>query len=816
METTRSGRRTAARAAILMALAVLLLLACAATTRAAPAEPTLTLDELRARLESGPLDGYMKTVVTGYTIEEIPLTVLDTVEYSWGSLILFEATGPVIDRIGGVAAGMSGSPVYVDDGGVDKLVGAVSYGDWFTIGGVAMASPIEYMAALEASYPVKPPAPGVYELAEPVQTSDGPLRSVVVARSQDAAKRIEAKAGQAVMAPLAVLEIGGLSPRSRAYQELAARLEKQTGLTARPAAGSGYWAGVPAPALEAGSSVCQLFSQGAVWYGAAGTVTYVNDGVAVAFGHPSWWTGPCGAAMTAGYVSGIWPSDIDPWKMIAPRDVKGTITQDRNWGIAGVLGQDPDWFPVDVHVSFPEQGRDVTTRSSGVQWAFQTDGYQDLPSFLALQALWDACDALALPGSAETLTTIVVSDETGLYTVEMENVWDSWDITWDPAMDVFDAIRALSADPDGVLDVRLESVDFEATISSARRSARLADIVLPEPLHTGDNLVQVAYYRYGSRDLQTASVTLTLPEGKPLSGDLELMPANWSGWDDYSWSSESGGDAAPPATLAEIVEDLSTRPKNSDLLLTFYPRGQDEEEVDGGKAPAAWRPGALAGDAPYGDGDAIYEPVEVLVPTEWVFEGYLAKSTIPVDVRVRPRTADVGEYVLVHGTVEGVTADVPVTISRVDAATGLKTVLDTITATYDRREGVAWFAAPFRTAPHHTTFVAEVGAVDGWLPGSDQADVAVRAAVRLAATTSGRRMTLTATVRPADTGGRVAIQRWAGGGWRTVKTAKLPTSGKVSAAWTAPAAGTYRWRARFLGSELNLPKTSAVRSVTVR
>ena len=40
---------------------------------------------------------------------------------------------------------MSGSPVYVDDGGVDKLIGALSYGSDFTIGGMFLATPVEYM-----------------------------------------------------------------------------------------------------------------------------------------------------------------------------------------------------------------------------------------------------------------------------------------------------------------------------------------------------------------------------------------------------------------------------------------------------------------------------------------------------------------------------------------------------------------------------------------------------------------------------------------------------------------------------------------------
>ncbi|MEE4276602.1 MAG: hypothetical protein V2J16_12140, partial [Thermoleophilia bacterium] len=130
----RTGR--AARGICLVLFLLLVMLVTVAPAAAAPAEETLALDDLRARLESGPLDGYMKTAMSGYVVEEIPVTVHALVEDAWGSLILFEATGPEIDRIGGIALGMSGSPVYVDAGAGPKLVGAVSYGDQFTLGGM--------------------------------------------------------------------------------------------------------------------------------------------------------------------------------------------------------------------------------------------------------------------------------------------------------------------------------------------------------------------------------------------------------------------------------------------------------------------------------------------------------------------------------------------------------------------------------------------------------------------------------------------------------------------------------------------------------
>ena len=83
-----------------------------------------------------------------------------TVPYSIpeGSLILFQAKGPAIEEIGGIAHGMSGSPLYVADTGGDKLVGAVSYGDIFTRGYLGLATPVEYMAAMEDTF-LPNPAP---------------------------------------------------------------------------------------------------------------------------------------------------------------------------------------------------------------------------------------------------------------------------------------------------------------------------------------------------------------------------------------------------------------------------------------------------------------------------------------------------------------------------------------------------------------------------------------------------------------------------------------------------------------------------------
>ena len=533
----RAAKRSAPFISLLLAL--MLLLALAASASAAPPEPTMDLEQLAAALESGPLSGHLLTTMSGTAPEEIPVQVESLVDYSWGSLILFEATGPQIDKIGGIAAGMSGSPIYVDDAGVDKLIGALSYGDWFTLGGMGLATPIQYMAAIEENYPVgalaslvapRPPAAGTYALDEPVKTSEGVVSSVVVARSAKAAAKVEATSGQTVMAPLGILEIGGARPGSKAFERIAAKFAK-TGLLVKAASGSGEWTGAPTPALEAGSPCAILFSQGAVWVGAAGTVTYVNDDAAMLFGHPFEQLGAIDAVLTGGDVQGVWASSNTPYKLIAPRDVKGTCVQDRNWGVEAHLGQTPDVFPVTTTANLVDRSLSVHDESGVSEWLVTSGTFATLPGSIVGEVVYQALDQYSFPGSAVTTTTVVVSDSTGTYTVEHDNLWtSSYDVSYQTGRDASSALMQLVADPDGVLQPRIESVDVVTDVSATQRSARIAGVTLPDGISVGDNRVRIDYYRYGSATLQTVEGTLTIPKGMSLYGRLTVTPASWDQW----------------------------------------------------------------------------------------------------------------------------------------------------------------------------------------------------------------------------------------------------------------------------------------------
>jgi len=146
--------------AVLAVVAAVILLAATATALAAPPANTISTADIQTMLDAGPVTGYFDTVLGGATLASqsptpIPVTIKAIVPDGGpaGDLILFEASGADITTIGGIAEGMSGSPLYIDTGGSTyKLAGAVSYGDIFTTNELGLATPIDDMISIETTY----------------------------------------------------------------------------------------------------------------------------------------------------------------------------------------------------------------------------------------------------------------------------------------------------------------------------------------------------------------------------------------------------------------------------------------------------------------------------------------------------------------------------------------------------------------------------------------------------------------------------------------------------------------------------------------
>ncbi|MGB4338432.1 MAG: SpoIVB peptidase S55 domain-containing protein, partial [Bacillota bacterium] len=95
----------------LACLIMAILLLGAGSLQAAASTPTMGVDELAPGMK-----GYGLTVFRGVEPEQFDVEIVAVLSRgsSPGSLILVRASGPRIEEAGGVAEGMSGSPVYVD------------------------------------------------------------------------------------------------------------------------------------------------------------------------------------------------------------------------------------------------------------------------------------------------------------------------------------------------------------------------------------------------------------------------------------------------------------------------------------------------------------------------------------------------------------------------------------------------------------------------------------------------------------------------------------------------------------------------------
>jgi len=88
------------------------------------------------------------TVVSGTDPQSFDAEVLGVMPNLIGpgrDVIIVEISGPTVAAGGGVWAGMSGSPVYIDHGGGPELAGALAYGFSFGATNIAGLTPAEDM-----------------------------------------------------------------------------------------------------------------------------------------------------------------------------------------------------------------------------------------------------------------------------------------------------------------------------------------------------------------------------------------------------------------------------------------------------------------------------------------------------------------------------------------------------------------------------------------------------------------------------------------------------------------------------------------------
>ncbi len=586
----------APRAALAVAAA---LLAGPAAGVAAAADPVLPLSGVVPGMT-----GEARTVVRGTEIVTFPVTVLDvqrSVDGPGGALVLARAEGPLIASTGGVAEGMSGSPVYVTGAdGVARVMGAVAYGTGDQENVVIGITPIEQMIDSSSGQRAQELRPA-------------PVRRAVRVAGRAQARALEAARPDRIgVYPLARWTVSGASrpligPLSRELARSGIALTSIGPRTPRPA--------VP---LVPGASMSVLLAGGDLALGSVGTVTWVDGTTVLGFGHPFLGAGATRFLLGDAYVFQTIAAPIAgaSYKLAEPGSLQGMVVRDSTDGVTGRVG------PV---AGIPATGTAVDTgrgTRATVRAVLAPDErtapivaglVQDEPAFRAR-------DGVA-PGTLRLSVTVTSPDLARPFTYR--NVYAAaGDVAFLASGQVPRIMAVLMQN--GVAPVTITSLTVTQTVEPRVRAARiLGASVVQRGARPGATATLVLRLQPWRGAPQLVRVPFRLPAGASGRVPIRVVPASSGGFDplpaDLTQDIGASGDLASRTAAVAAAERHAARAPGPriDRLVAGLRRALDPRH----DAVRLLLPGEQADDPSAGR----------VVPVPWVVYG--GRATVRVRVR---------------------------------------------------------------------------------------------------------------------------------------------------------------------------------------
>lgn len=376
-------------------------------------------------------------------------------------MVLIEATSPAIDRYG-IWAGMSGSPVYTEDG---RLVGAVAYGLAWGTSPVAGVTPATEMYRLLRAPGAVPPAPA----AEAVRLPFDLQRALT---ASGAASPREARSGVSAL-PMPI-GVSGLSPqRARTLFD-----RHDTDLDLSLAFRAGGATGAPATAADApvpGGNAAVALAYGDTTFAATGTVTAVCGDEVIVFGHPWTWRGRTSLSLHAANAVLVQDDLMTAFKLANPSALLGTVEQDRLAGLLATTSRLPASSP--VRATFTNLDTGQTT--SKVTNVLDPDLMPDLAASHIYATAERALDAWA-PGEARVDWSVSGTAGTQRWTLRRHDAWNSsWDIATEMTWMLFDQMYMLASATNTTVTIDDVRVTGTLTDDLVRSKVSLVEVRKP-------------------------------------------------------------------------------------------------------------------------------------------------------------------------------------------------------------------------------------------------------------------------------------------------------------------------------------------------
>lgn len=487
-------------------------------------QPLMGIEEIKPGMQ-----GIGKTVIQGTKIEDFNVEILSVLKQSGstGDKILVRVSGDVIDKTGGIAAGMSGSPVYIDG----KLVGAIAYGWSMTDRKIGLLTPI-------------------YDMLNMSQfNADNPENA-----------QADSKIGTTIRPLTTPLMVSGLG--QHAMEKLTDQLKP---LNLMPvSSGAAGWALDTKPELEPGSALGVQLMRGDIDMTAVGTVTYREGNEILGFGHPFLRRGGVGYFLTTAYIHQTIPSLETSFKLGAPLDLVGTINQDRGNGVVGVVGRYPHNIPLRIHV------KDLDTSREKDLFVRVIQDEQLSPSLVttaAMQAIEQTIDRTGI-GTSWVKMEILGRDLPGDTLVRENMFFHPSDIGAGSLGELLEGLAIILNNPFNPVEIM--DVKLEVAVEKEIRIAKIEQVQTKAPTAKPGDTISIAVMLKPFRgEAIQETMKFTIPEHQA-PGPVAVMVR--------------GGGSVPP--LQKLLAQLGTQDTQADkqgnleqYLSEFINRDRNNELV---------------------------------------------------------------------------------------------------------------------------------------------------------------------------------------------------------------------------------------------
>jgi hypothetical protein len=513
------------------------------------------IEELRPGMK-----GVARTVFSGSEPEEFGLEILGVLDGFTGprqSTIIARLSGQNVARTG-VFAGMSGSPVFIDN----KLVGAIAYSFPFAKEPICGITPIKQMIDIFERANEKPRpteartvsfsslASTDWKMALPKQPVSSTMLVAPVATNSPLAPLM----GQQIQPIATPVVFSGISQDTLAL--FSSQLSASGLLPVSGVGGAGKLTPLETfddKTLTPGASVSVELARGDYSVAAAGTVTFRDGNNNIyAFGHPFLSIGSADLPMTEGSVITVIPNTFNSFKLAVPGRMVGAISQDRATGIFGQLGHQSRMIPVKLNLH--------TSRGQDEQFNYEIVSDEYLTLLLLNVTVFNSIAARERSIGEATISINGSINVDGQTPIAVQRRFSAVNAALMAAGSIAGPAQTLLSS--GFDNVNIKGITLDVTSSEEKNAATLERISLDRTeVERGAKLELQAYVRTDSGKQFIERIPVQIPDDAP-AGQLTIALG-----DGATLQESSAAKSFVPRELKQLVEAINKTRKNDRLYL---------------------------------------------------------------------------------------------------------------------------------------------------------------------------------------------------------------------------------------------------------